>query len=463
MIFKNVLLAYQLENYNILRFLKFIYFRPLFWIKWSSRQNIVWTKKIILIAILSVFLYIFWLIYTFLSFTSNIFLSFIFLSIILYPFLLILSSIIISPVDYYLKFRVIKIAKKKIRWLKNLIIIWITWSYWKTSTKEMLKFILSSKYKVISTEWNKNTPLWVSEIILKHLNNSHEVFIVEMWAYKKWDIKKLCDLVNPSIWVLTWITKQHLERFWSIENIIDAKFELIESLPKNWLAVIDDYSEGVRKWLKIKKKELLVKNIIKIWNTNKYKYLDNIWWIEFKYDTVDFKTKLLAPHSINTISIWYEVWKYLWVNTSDIVKSVENIEYTKHRMEPIYNNQTNVWVIDDSYNWNIEAVKSTARFLKEQKIKWKKIYLTPWLTELWNEKYSVHEELWEILSKSINLALLIKNDITESIIKWLLKWWFKKADIITYKDTTSAHNDLWNILQSWDLIVFQNDRTDNYF
>ena len=60
-----------------------------------------------------------------------------------------------------------------------------------------------------------------------------------MGAYKRGDIRQLCNLASPSIGILTAVGPQHLERFKSIENTTRAKYELIESLPPDGLAVIN--------------------------------------------------------------------------------------------------------------------------------------------------------------------------------------------------------------------------------
>jgi len=369
----------------------------------------------------------------------------------------------IFPIDLYLKKKIIKSAKIKINSLKRLKIIWITWSYWKTSTKEILKKILKEKYKVLTTSWNKNTPLWISEIIINKLDESYDIFIVEMWAYIKWDIKELCDLVNPDFWILTWITYQHLNRFWSIENIINTKFELIQSLKKKWVAFLDISNKNIKKWLKKNLKLLKINDIVKIDNINDYKYLNDFSWLKFNYKSLEIETKLLAPHSLNAIMIWFEVARKLWLNNKEIISWISKITPTKHRMEPIYNPHLNIWIIDDSYNWNYEWVKSTIKFLSEIRVKWDKIYLSPWLTELWNKSNEIHLKIWDMLSWVVNKVMLIKNNSTKKIKDWLTLNWFQDKNILLYDDTLSAHNDLWNILKSWDVIVFQNDWTDNYF
>ena len=108
----------------------------------------------------------------------------------------------------------------------NLTVIGITGSYGKTTVKEMLKTVLAKKYKVLSTPKSFNTLFGISQVIKEQLKPEHEIFIVEIGAYKIGEIAELCRMVKPKIGILTGITNQHLERFGSEENIIKAKFKI---------------------------------------------------------------------------------------------------------------------------------------------------------------------------------------------------------------------------------------------
>lgn len=466
---KNILTSYQLENYDNIRFLKFIYTHPVFWIFWGDRQILVWTKKAILIFIVAMIIAIVKIISYVVLFFGNISIfvdiSAFLLRFLAFPLYMVIANFLLIPIDRFLKKQIIiraKIKLKNLRKNKNLKIIWITWSYWKTSQKEILETVLKDSYKVITSSWNKNTPLWISELILNELDERYDIFIVEMWAYVRWDIKELCDLVNPEIWILTWITVQHLDRFKTLDNIIKTKFELIESLDENWLAIFDSSNENIKKWLEERRSSLKVKNIIEVYAPEKLNYLENLAWISFAYDNQTLESKLLASHSAKQIIIAYETAKYLNIPAEKILPAIKKINYVKHRLELIYNPSSNLYVIDDSFNWNIEWVKSTIELLKN--IKWhRRIYLTPGLVELWKESFKIHHEIWEMLSKVVDKVLLIENVATKSIYNWLIDEGFDKNNITFYKSTLDAHEDLKNILISEDVIVFQNDWSDNYF
>jgi UDP-N-acetylmuramoyl-tripeptide--D-alanyl-D-alanine ligase len=467
MLIKNILLAFQLENYKNTRFLKFIYTHFPFWFYGSERQNLVWTKKALFILALTLFLFLgdcMSGIFMILSFwAQKIFIiPFLLVEIFLLPIYFVVANFLSFPLDTYLKNKIIAKAKEKMKTFKNLTVIGITGSYGKTSTKDMIYTLLKEKFKVLTTEGNKNTPLWVSEVILEKLDESIEIFIVEMGAFIPWDIKALCDIVNPKIGILTGITLQHLERFKNLENIIKTKFELIQSLPTDGLALIDTTSDGVKQGLEKYQFSMNTKNIKTISASSSFQYLDNLEWISFELDGNTYQTKLIAKHSLQTIQIAYEVAKYFWLSLEEIKAGIEKIDYTKHRMELIRNTKNGVNIIDDSYNGNIEWVKSIIDLLKNTNTAGKKLIIAEGIVELWEKLEEVNNQFGQDLSEVVDIVLLTKWPTWEAIYRWLKEKWFDEKNIKIYPHSLDIHNDLKNILQFWDIIVFQNDLPDNY-
>ncbi len=467
MLIKNILLAFQLENYKNARFLKFIYTHFPFWIYGSERQTLVWTKKALFILALTLFLFLgdcMGGIFVILSlWAQKIFIiPFLFIEILLLPIYFVVANLLSFPLDTYLKNKIITKAKEKMTTFKNLTVIGITGSYGKTSTKDMVYTLLKEKFKVLTTEGNKNTPLWVSEVILGKLDESIEIFIVEMGAFIPWDIKAICDIVNPKIWILTGITLQHLERFKNLENIIKTKFELIQSLPTDGLALIDTTSDGVKQGLEKYQFSLNTKNIKTISASSSFQYLDNLEWISFELDGNTYQTKLIAKHSLQTIQIAYEVAKYFWLSPEEIKAGIEKIDYTKHRMELIRNTKNGVSIIDDSYNGNIEGVKSIIDLLKNTNTAGKKLIIAEGIVELGEKLEEVNNQFGQDLSEVVDIVLLTKWPIWNAIYSGLKEKWFDEKNIKIYPHSLDIHNDLKNILQFWDTVVFQNDLPDNY-
>ncbi len=131
-----------------------------------------------------------------------------------------------------------KAKRKRVRF-GNLLVIGITGSYGKTSTKEFLYTILTEKFgknKVLKTKEHQNSEIGIAMCILNDLKPIHEIFICEMGAYNRGGIELLCGIANPKVGILTGINEQHMATFGSLENIVKTKYELIESLPEDGTA-----------------------------------------------------------------------------------------------------------------------------------------------------------------------------------------------------------------------------------
>ena len=454
MIIRNLIYILQSENYYLSRFFKFTY-SHLSWWRLEKRQKINWTAKARLIYALT--LLIVFLIIT-ISFLAHGLYG-IFIVFVLFPALPIIISaslLIIKPVDYILKRRIIKKAANILN-RNKIIVIGITGSYGKTSAKEILYSILKEKYKTIETPNNINTDIGIAEFILKNCAKLSEadVFIVEMGAYKEGEIKNICEIVNPHYSILTGINESHIERFGSLEKIIRGKFELPEKTKK--LSVLNFDDKNIRN----NYGKFRIKNYTKVSEkeARDIRVRNNFKGLFFNIGGIEIKTSLLAMHNITLILLCVEIARKLGMQSEEIKTGIAKIKPISHRLEPIFNSSTNIMVIDDSYNGNFNGILSGIDVLK--RARGRKIVLTPGLVELGSRTKVIHNKIGSIYAKEASLVLLIKNDRVKYIIEGMENNNFKNYK--TYKDTGEAHNDLKNILKSGDTIIFQNDLTDNYF
>ena len=108
-------------------------------------------------------------------------------------------------------------------------VIGITGTNGKTTTKELVKAVLSEKYNVLATEGNFNNDVGVPKTLLR-LNKEHEIAIVEMGASHPGDIKTLAETAEPTCGIITNVGRAHLQGFGSFEGVIKTKGELYDYL-----------------------------------------------------------------------------------------------------------------------------------------------------------------------------------------------------------------------------------------
>jgi UDP-N-acetylmuramoyl-tripeptide--D-alanyl-D-alanine ligase len=154
------------------------------------------------------------------------------------PLLVWLAGSLLLPVERRIFHGYLGEADRRMRRYPGRV-VGITGSYGKTTTKFILAHLLEARYRTFKTPDGVNTTMGITRIIREELRDDHEVFVVEMAAYGPGEIREVCDLVHPTLGILTAVGVQHLERFGTPERIADAKYELVAALPPGAPAVIN--------------------------------------------------------------------------------------------------------------------------------------------------------------------------------------------------------------------------------
>ena len=154
--------------------------------------------------------------------------------------IVMLAVVILMPVERMINRKYWNDAASILRSMPDLKVIGITGSYGKTSTKHYLNRILSEEFDVLMTPGSYNTPMGVIRTVREMMKPYNTVFICEMGAKQKGDIKEICDLDHPKMGFITAVGPMHLESFKTIENVQSTKFELVDALPSDGFAVINN-------------------------------------------------------------------------------------------------------------------------------------------------------------------------------------------------------------------------------
>ncbi len=386
-----------------------------------------------------------------------------------------LLLIILVPVSFYcvLPFelinnaRFVNKAKKRLRKLEtknNLIKIGITGSYGKTTVKNVLATILSEKYKVCKSPLSYNTPMGITKTILKNLTDNDEVLICEMGARRKLDIKKLCDLINPSYGILTSIGECHLETFKTIDNIKNTKFELISSLERmGGFAVFGSSSDSIKELYnraKCKKISAGLDSSNEIYATDiKMNKNGTEFNLVINGESTMVKTKILGYHNVENILLAVALANKLGLTNEQIKLGISKIEPVEHRLS-IVKGANNVTILDDGYNSNIMGCKRALEVLNM--FDGRKVVLTPGLVELGKKQYDTNFQFGKMISEIADIAIIVNLSNQKALCDGLKTGKISEKNIFCVNSLKEAKEIMSLHLKEGDNLLIENDLPDNY-
>lgn len=385
-------------------------------------------------------------------------------TLILSNFLMLLANLVNTPIEKAINRHYYNDAKRIIDSHKGLIIIGVTGSFGKTSTKNYLASVLAEKYNVLVTPGNFNTLLGVIRTIREQLRPYHQVFIVEMGAKQNNDIKEICDLVHPTIGIVTAVGEMHLETFKTVENIQETKFELINSLPAGGLGVINYDSEYIKSYKGIKSPCKIIRYAVE--GEGDYKANDVVYGaggVSFTLGNGEhYCSRLLGVGNLLNILASIAVADHLGVPANKQRNAIARLQPVEHRLSMKVAN--GITVLDDAYNSNPTGAKMSLGVLKEFAVGEgnKRIVITPGFVEMGTRQADANKELGRTIAVSCDYAIIV-NAVNREAIKSGIEEGGLSAEKYFLADSLNhAHQQLAKILRPGDVVLYENDLPDNF-
>lgn len=350
------------------------------------------------------------------------------------PIILLFVILMLRPLNRFLQQKRISEAAAKIAKMPNLLVIGITGSYGKTSTKEFLYEMLKGKFRVIKTPEHVNSVIGVANFVLKNLNSKYEIFICEMAAYEKGEIKEIASMVKPRVGIFLGANEQHLSLFGTMENLLKAEGgeELLESLPKGGLGIFNGnnrYAYELYKKAGIKKRIIYAPTLNEIINPEKRDVrAENIRaekdHVSFKVLTTknsagaEFRVNLLGTQNVENVLLCVATAEELGITLKEASDAAKHLGPLERTMK-LSKNKDGLNIIDSTYSSNPNGVYAHLEYLKvwdkssQPSLKLRrprKVIIMPCLIELGPASKKVHHEIGKLIAESCDLAIITTKD-----------------------------------------------------
>lgn len=277
-------------------------------------------------------------------------------------------------------------------------VIGITGSNGKTTTKDMLECILSTKFKVQKTQGNFNNEIGLPLTILQ-LEEDTEISILEMGMDRIGDINFLSELALPDIAIITSVGESHIEALGSRENIAKAKYEIVDYLKDDGTFIyskdyplLDDVVDTHVKY-EIQTAGRISSNQHRVQNVT-----EDDAGTHFTLRDTHIDIPQLGSHNALNATLAIIAGETLGVDVNTAKENLKNLAVAKMRMERV-NHLSGALIVNDAYNASrasmISAVETIGRMDYDDKV-----LVLGDILELGSYEQELHEDVARFINEA---------------------------------------------------------------
>jgi UDP-N-acetylmuramoyl-tripeptide--D-alanyl-D-alanine ligase len=290
----------------------------------------------------------------------------------------------------------------------NPLVVGVTGSNGKTSTKEMVAAILERNHTVLRTTGNLNTETGVPLTMLK-LEPEHTALVVEMGMQRAGDIGRLAELARPSVGIITNIGVVHMEYFASQEHLARGKGELVAALPRDGLAVLNaddpfftllsELSAAPIKSFGFEAGDLRVEN---------YMVADD-GGCAFTVGDVAVRLALEGRHQARNALAAMAAGEFAGVDMAEAARALRDVSVA-HRLQE-HQTSKGVVIIDDAYNASPESMLAAFETLAEHPRKGRLLAVLGAMRELGSVAEESHRRVGRRAAEVFDAVAVLDSDL----------------------------------------------------
>ena len=289
-----------------------------------------------------------------------------------------------------------------------------------------------------------------------------EVFICEMGAKKKGDIKEICDIAHPDYGIITSVGEQHLDTFGSVDNVFKTKFELYDAvIKKGGVCLANIESNGIAERKDKCEKAMFFGAGTDYFADNiRYSPAGTTFELHLGGEVITVTTKLLGKHSVADILSAAALAHVLGVLPADIKCAVAALTPAEHRLQlkPFNNGSL---LIDDAYNSNPEGCLEAVRVLGSFE-GMKKTIITPGLIELGKREYDCNYALGLEAAEYCDIIILVGKNRSVPMCDAIKTTGFNTDNLYVASSFKEAMEIYAPLCTKDSVVLLENDLPDNY-
>ncbi|MDA8561120.1 UDP-N-acetylmuramoyl-tripeptide--D-alanyl-D-alanine ligase [Nitrospinae bacterium] len=339
-------------------------------------------------------------------------------------------------------------------------VVAITGTNGKSTTKEMIASILKTKYKTLKTQGNLNNHIGVPLTLLKR-EPSHEIGVLELGMSAAGEIKRLAEIAQPDIGVITNISEGHLVQLKSLKDIQSAKGELFDALTVQSTAIVnadDPLVSELARSLRAKTVTFGIDQPADV-RASEIENKDNLGF-QFKVSLFDKTLSVRLPYlgycniynALAALATGYS----LGIKEDAMTRGLENYQRMSQRNEKIQHKEIDL--INDSYNANPRSMTEALKTLDSFKTQGRRIFVIGDMLELGDRSITAHQKLGEEIAASKTNILIALGKLASLSAKSAQALAGERIQILKLSSHQEAAEFLTREVVSGDCVMFKGSR-----
>lgn len=386
----------------------------------------------------------------------------------LFPVFVALANFCLMPFEARIQKKIMAEASAILADVKPQV-IGVTGSFGKTSVKHILGHILDVNATALYTPGSINTLMGISRVIRENLKPDIRFFVVEMGAYNRGSIEKLCQLTPPDLGVITALGEAHYERFGSLDAVARGKFELAEAVlaKKGGKVVIHESvlaQEYARQFVEANRARFFVcgrsEKADLILGESAQTISGVTVHVRWGENSATLQAPLLGEAHADNIAVAFAVALLCGVVPERAIAALRTVPQIMHRLE-VKPQPNGITYIDDAYNSNpkgfVTALNLLALFGAEKG--GRRVLITPGIIELGEKHDEIHRVLGAKAADAADIILVVRAQKLATFIEGIRSV-SKDKEVHLFSYFTDARAWLNENCLPTDIVLVENDLPD---
>jgi UDP-N-acetylmuramoyl-tripeptide--D-alanyl-D-alanine ligase len=367
-----------------------------------------------------------------------------------------LSIVVLAPIEDRLGLRWVRVARRRLMQIAPAVVA-ITGSYGKTSTKHHLAELLSGSTSVVPTPRSFNNRAGLAIAINEHLVDGTKVFIAEMGTYGRGEIRSMCAWCPPDVAVLTAIGPVHLERFGTLEHIVEAKAEITELARVVVCNVDDERLAALAARLRTEGRDVVTSSSVRDDADVQIAVVAERWRVVVRGEEIAVTATIPGVQATN-LACALAAGVALGYDAHALAARIEGIAPVPNRLT-VASAPSGVLVVDDTFNANPAGASAALELLRSLPVDGRRVIVTPGMVELGTRQRTENEAFAGVAAQLATTLVVVGRTNLAALQRGASHG---GASVVRVATRERAVDWVRSSLRRGDAVLYENDLPDHY-